>query len=593
MHSTLLPLALLLGSPELNPEDSPEVVQATSKEKKGSSGKKEQPKKTSTRSSKPAKKSSSSNSSKPAKKSTSSSKPAKKSGSTTSRNTSSKPNTASPTSRPDTRTVPVTQAPPVSRTTPSRPQRDNAGSRPDHMPGSGNDNTAVRPVVTGGPSTRPNTRPGTNGTGPDLSRPDPWTEPGVDLRPGNGNTRPDAPTRRPDEVTRRPDSPSTGSKDRQPDRPNVATPYDVENDLTHSPGTKTRPDSGNTGTKPGRPDASSRPDIDRPDAGWSGSQPDKRPDSNGRPDKGNNARPDAKGGSTKPGSNHARPDDSRGNAAGHHGSNHNRPDDRGNSGHHSSSHSRPNAGHAPRHNHQRPHTPVHTWYYGGHSRPIYTSHSTRNVYWYHGVWVYGPYPTDHHHYHSYDHYESGGTNNTVTTVDERPELPRRKIDRTDRFSLGLQGGQYLSSYDAGAGFADPGLGVSLGYRPVETVGLELSYTYFDQTFDGDTERQTSTLQPSVNLYAFPWTRVNPYLTVGGTMTRRAYEDTWNDGSGEQSATVMGTAYGPHAGLGLEIALGENVALDAKGTYISYMNVDGDDPNAPGALQGTVGLDFYF
>ncbi len=587
MHSTLLPLALLLGSPELNSDDAPVVEQVSTKEKKGSSSKKE-PKKTSSSSSKPAKKSTSSN--KPAPKSTSSNKPSKSSSkpaktSSSSPSTSNKSKTTPPQSRP------VTQSPPVTRTNQARPQPDNAGTRPDHMPGSGKDPTATRPVVSGGPNTRPSTSPGNSG--PDLSRPDPWSEPGVDLRPGNENTRPDAPTRRPDEVTRQPDNPYGSTRDPKPERPSVAGSYDVENSVNSSPGTKTRPESGNNGTKPGRPDASGRPDIDSPDAGWTGSQPNKRPDSNGRPDKGNNTRPD-KTGSSRPDSNHARPDDSRGNAAGHHGSNNNRPDDRGNSsGHHGSSHSRPNAGRAPHHNHQRPHTPVHTWYYGGHSRPIYNSHTTRNVYWYHGVWVYGPYPTDHHHYHHGSHGSHSGGSTTTTTKEERPELPRRKIDRTDRFSLGVQGGQYLSSYDAGVGFADPGLGLSLGYRPVETVGLELSYTYFDQTFDGDTERQTSTLQPSVNLYAFPWTRVNPYLTVGGTMTRRAYDDSWTNDSGEQSATVIGTAYGPHAGLGLEIAVGDNAALDARGTYISYQNVDGSDANAPGALQGTVGLDFYF
>ena len=234
---------------------------------------------------------------------------------------------------------------------------------------------------------------------------------------------------------------------------------------------------------------------------------------------------------------------------------------------------------------------MHSWYYSGHHAPIHHAHTTRNVYWYHGVWVYGPYPQYHDSY-SVHHTTTTSSGSTVV-VDDRPELPRRSIDRTDKFSVGVQGGQYLSGYDLGAGFADKGLGVSIGYRPVETVGLEVSYSYFDQTFDGDTERQTSTFQPGINLYAFPWTRVNPYLTVGGTMTRRAYDDTWNDGSGEQSATVMGTAYGPHAGLGVEIALGDNVALDARGTYIGYMNVDGGDPSLPGAVQGTVGLDIYF
>jgi hypothetical protein len=381
-------------------------------------------------------------------------------------------------------------------------------------------------------------------------------------------------------------------------------------DITDGPG---RPPK----TAPGGNSTPSRPDVDsRPDTSWSGSQPGQggnggqggqgtRPDKGERPDKGGSTRPDnggnggnggqggnggaGNGGQGGNGGGHARPDDSRGNAGSNHGQ-HDRPDSRPgagshhSNGSHSGGHARPNTGHAPSRNHARPHTPAHNWYYSGHSRPIHHSHTSRNVYWYHGVWVYGPAPTQHHYYTTTTTH-SGGT----VVVDDRPDLPKRSIDRTDKYSLGVTGGQYLSGYDSGAGFSDGGFGVTLGYRPVETVGLELGYTYFDQTFDGDTERQTSTFQPSVNLYAVPWKRVNPYLTVGGTMTRRAYDDSWDGGE----ATVMGSAYGPHAGLGVEIALGDNLALDAKGTYIGYMNVDGSDPSAPAALQGTLGLDLYF
>ena len=611
MSTTLLPaaLALLIGldnpADTFSPDPTVLAQEASSKDKKPSSSKKSQPqKKSSSSKPPPQKKSSSSSRPQPQKTSSSSKPPPQKKSSSSSRpqpqktSSNSKPppqkkssgssspqpqkSNSQPAKKPAESSRPTTQTPPVSQAPQSRPTTSSS-SRPDHMPGSGNDHTATRP--SGGGVDLPPGKPGAGtrpGGGGDVntSRPDPWTQPGdVGSLPGRGDsggsTRPDTrPVEKPDTITHTPSRPGV-----EDERPGKTYPSRPDNAGSWSGAQPSRPD---TNTSPSRPDNSGqRPDIGnntRPDTG------SQRPDANNgsRPGAGNG------GGQGGNGGGHARPDDSRGHAGGHHGTK-DRPDSRPGAGsHHGSNHSRPHSsgrGHAPSRNHARPHTPAHRWYYSGHSRPIHYRHTTRNVYWYHGVWVYGPAPHHHHHYHS-THTTSGSS---TVVVDERPELPKRSIDRTDKYFLGVTGGQYLSGYDSGVGFSDAGFGVTLGYRPVETVGLELGYTYFDQTFDGDTERQTSTLQPSVNLYAFPWKRVNPYVQLGGTMTRRAYDDSWDGGE----ASVMGSAYGPHAGLGLEIALGDNLALDAKGTYIGYMNVDGGDPSAPAALQGTVGLDLYF
>lgn len=207
-----------------------------------------------------------------------------------------------------------------------------------------------------------------------------------------------------------------------------------------------------------------------------------------------------------------------------------------------------------------------------------------NVRWYHGVWVYGPSPSHHHHYTHYDN--SGRVEKKGTTVSDRPDLPTRKVDRNDTFSVGFQAGSYVSGFENGYSFGDAGFGVDGSYRPVESVGLELAYTYYDQNFEDDSARQTATLQPSMNLYAVPWKRVSPYLNVGGTMSRRSYEESAG------GADVASTAYGPHAGLGVEFALGEHAAIDLRGQYVHYLNVT-EDPNVPSALQATGGLNFYF
>ena len=76
--------------------------------------------------------------------------------------------------------------------------------------------------------------------------------------------------------------------------------------------------------------------------------------------------------------------------------------------------------------------------------------------------------------------------------------------------------------------------------------------------------------------------MSPYLNLGATMSRRAYD----------GVDIASTAYGPHAGLGLELAVGDSAAIDLRGQYIGYVNV-ADDQQVPGALQATGGLSFYF
>jgi len=206
---------------------------------------------------------------------------------------------------------------------------------------------------------------------------------------------------------------------------------------------------------------------------------------------------------------------------------------------------------------------------------VYYTNTHRSVHWYHGVWVYGPSPVHHHYY--------GNSGSSEATVSEAPPLPSRAVDRNDSFRLGFQGGTYNSAfYDGAAGFGDAGIGFNAAYRPVESVGFELTHTYFDNTFDEASTRQTSTSQASVNVYAVPWKRVSPYLNLGASMSRRSYD----------GVDIHSTAYGPHAGLGLEFAVGERAAIDLRGQYIGYLNV-ADDAQVPGALQGTGGLSFYF
>jgi len=204
--------------------------------------------------------------------------------------------------------------------------------------------------------------------------------------------------------------------------------------------------------------------------------------------------------------------------------------------------------------------------------------------WYHGVFVYGPAP-QHHHNHNTVVVKSGRKASSPT--------PTRDVNRAGSFSVGGQGGVYAGAYDGGAGYADFGVGFTANYRPVEALGIELAYTYFNQTFDEGSERETGVFAPSVQLYAVPWNTISPYASLGVTWAGRSYDDAYNDGYQQKTAYVQESAFGPHLGLGMEFALGQRAALDLEARYTSFLNVGGDDPSAPGALTGTAGLNFYF
>jgi hypothetical protein len=232
------------------------------------------------------------------------------------------------------------------------------------------------------------------------------------------------------------------------------------------------------------------------------------------------------------------------------------------------------------------HHRYHRWYHpGGWFRPWRPGHA----YWYHGVFVYGPYPWHHHHHHHTVVVEGGGSGGEGPSREEASE-PVRKVDRTRTFAIGVRGGSYLGGYDfAGGGFGDAGLGVAARYRPVEALGLEVSWMHHDQTWDDATERVYQPLQASVQVFGLPWTKVNPYVLAGVTVTGRKIEDNL----GFTTVTESSTLWGPHGGLGLELGLGQKASINFDARYTGYLNKPPGDLTVPGALQGNMGVNFYF
>lgn len=207
---------------------------------------------------------------------------------------------------------------------------------------------------------------------------------------------------------------------------------------------------------------------------------------------------------------------------------------------------------------------------------------------YHGVFVYGPPPVTHNHYHSSGVQTQGGQVKV-----EKSDLPQRFVDRDNSFAVGLKGGSIWSGYFDAHGYADAGVGLNARYRPAESVGLDLSIQHHDQTWAQSSERSQTMMSGSVELFAYPWTRVSPYVIGGLTYTTRDIEDEIFQSDRVNLVSTGQPLVGPHAGLGIEFALGKTVALDLEARYTGYLNRKASDASLPGALTTTAGLMFHF
>lgn len=253
--------------------------------------------------------------------------------------------------------------------------------------------------------------------------------------------------------------------------------------------------------------------------------------------------------------------------------------------------SRPNAA---RPGARRPHTVYRPSWAPARWAPNYHRYHLRGVprysprYWGAGVFVYSPPPRRHN---------VVVVNRTVTgnKAGRHDTKPTRAVNRNGDFGIGMRAGSYMTGYENGGGYGDMGLGLTARFRPVESIGLEVSYDHHSQSWDDGSERINNPLQASVNVYAFPWTRVSPYMTAGLTWNNRQINDDYYDDASMEYTVVsqQDTLFGPHAGLGMEFAIGDSAALNFEGRYISYLNQDDTDISAPNAVQGTMGLSFYF
>ena len=197
----------------------------------------------------------------------------------------------------------------------------------------------------------------------------------------------------------------------------------------------------------------------------------------------------------------------------------------------------------------------------------------RPHYWYHGVFVYGPAPWS----------------PPPPPGHPRASVPEREVSHAGDLTIGVRGASYTSGYKNGAPYSDLGLGVAARYRFVDALGLEVQWVYHDESWTQGTQRIEQPLSASLQLFAVPWARVNPYLVAGVTVTQRNVQDK----VGPTFVEENGAAIGPHIGLGLDINLSEHSSLTLDGRYLAYANLDPNDAARAGALQGNLGVNFSF
>lgn len=213
----------------------------------------------------------------------------------------------------------------------------------------------------------------------------------------------------------------------------------------------------------------------------------------------------------------------------------------------------------------------------------YYEHRYHNLRPYDGVIAYGPRPRYHYVYRDRVDYRVKETH-----------VPDRAVERDNSLAIGLSGGSIVGGYDDAAPFADPGIGGTLRYRPDESVGLQATVASYGMKSE-DSFRTNTSVQASAVVFAYPWTRVSPYVLGGVTWDARDYNDAYRDLSSDTIGRLdqRDVQWGPHVGAGVEIAIGKVVAVDLDAKYTAFVTADEADPTIPGALQTGVGLLVHF
>ena len=173
--------------------------------------------------------------------------------------------------------------------------------------------------------------------------------------------------------------------------------------------------------------------------------------------------------------------------------------------------------------------------------------------------------------------------------------PKRKgINRRGMTSVGVQGINYGSGYVDGQTYLDPGLGIGVGVRLLNAVGVELSYSTLSEQLLLDTpERLNRPLQGVGQLYLMPRQKLSPFVSAGIVGNAIALNDTYQLKGTKKKAEQESLLLGGVLGAGLEYNVSKNLGFKAEGRYLNYQNTIESQPAIEDALQISAGISVYF
>lgn len=171
---------------------------------------------------------------------------------------------------------------------------------------------------------------------------------------------------------------------------------------------------------------------------------------------------------------------------------------------------------------------------------------------------------------------------------------KKKMNRRGMTSLGVQGLNYWSGYDDGSRYLDPGLGLAIGTRLLNGVGVELSYSAFsDILLVESPERLNRPVQAVGQLYLMPSQKFSPFISVGVVANAIDLQDQYQWKGKEKTAEQEALLFGGVLGAGMEFNVSRHLGLKVEGRYFNYKNTVETLPAIDDAFDISAGVSVYF
>jgi opacity protein-like surface antigen len=171
---------------------------------------------------------------------------------------------------------------------------------------------------------------------------------------------------------------------------------------------------------------------------------------------------------------------------------------------------------------------------------------------------------------------------------------KKKMNRRGMTSLGVQGLNYWSGYGDGSRYLDPGLGLAIGTRLLNGVGVELSYSAFsDLLLVESPERLNRPVQAVGQLYLMPSQKFSPFVSVGVVANAIDLQDQYQWKGKEKTAEQEALLFGGVLGAGMEFSVSRHLGLKVEGRYFNYKNTVEALPAIDDAFDISAGVSVYF